>query len=130
MIQLRYYNPGEEEYHYSEPRWTALKDCRNRECTFQIRGVNHADWNTWSYKENYWSDHALYKGASKDLLESLSRQLVTCCRHRGCFDRGSELGCDSGGWFVLYNLVNEVNDCTIEQEHMGFQNATLADDTH
>ena len=38
----------------------------------------------------------------------MSRALVTCCRHRGCFDSGSTLGCDSGGWYVLHNLVKEV----------------------
>ena len=106
--EVRYYNPEEEEHQFSEPRWASLKDHRNYDCTFEIRGVNHSDWNQWVYKDKYWSDSALYKGVSKELLESLSRQLVTCCRHRGCFDRGSTLGRDSGGWFVLYNLVKEV----------------------
>ena len=60
--EVRFYNPDEDDNQYSEQRWTGLKDQRNHDCTFEIRGVDHKDWGKWFFKDKYWGDSALYKG--------------------------------------------------------------------
>ena len=71
-METRYYNYEDEELQYNQPRWTALNDCRDPACTFQLRGVNHYDWNTWFFTEGHWNDRGLYASASRTLLDALS----------------------------------------------------------
>ena len=51
--EVRFYNPEDEDDQCNtQPRWVSLQDLRNRDCSFDIRGVEYKDWGKWYFRKN------------------------------------------------------------------------------
>jgi hypothetical protein len=89
--------------------WVAINNVRlSSNVVLEVHSVTHWNLMQWKFTDNRVSGWAeLYPRWPHQAYFAVSHCLCTVLRHVGCID-GGFLGCDSGGWFLLSKLAEQV----------------------
>jgi hypothetical protein len=88
-------------------RWEGLQDGRQPQTRFVVVDFSHHQWGKIITKDPALASPALWVAHPE--LTVISRAMMYCLRHQGCF-HGGQLGCDSGGWYRISGILREVRD--------------------
>ena len=105
-------NDYEHRFHNQEvgedgARWTLLNtEKRAGDCVLEAKDISSYSWAKTRFVDKDWS------GVWNNIFpyperKTVSHAMTDCLRHNGC-KGGENLRCDSGGWFVLADIVAEI----------------------